>query len=81
MAKINFAKFQVGVKGYIKENWGSPFVVSFIFLLLSAAVLLSLNIFYWAEQIAVFAYYALVIGVTLQVISYLKYKKVGDEVD
>ena len=81
MAKIDFIKIQIRVKGYVKQNWGSPFVVSFIFLLLSAAVLLSLNVSSLAEQIAVYAYYALVIGVALQVVCYLKYKKVSDEVD
>jgi hypothetical protein len=81
MAKIDFSKFQIRVKGYVRENWGSPFVVSFMVLLLGAAVLLSFNISYWAEQIAVYAYYALVIGVALQVVCYLKYKKVSDEVE
>jgi hypothetical protein len=81
MAKIDFIKFQIRVKGYVKENWGSPFVVSFIFLLLSAAVLLSVNMSYWAEQIAVYAYYALVVGVALQVVCYVKYKKVSDKDD
>ncbi len=81
MAKINFIDFQIRVKGYVKENWGSPFVVSFIFLLLSAATLLSLGISYWAEQIAVYAYYALVIGIVLQILCYIKYKKISAEAD
>jgi hypothetical protein len=79
MSKIDFIKFQIRVKGYVRENWGSPFVVCFMILLFSAAVLLSLNISYWAEQIAVYAYYAIVIGVALQIVCYLKYKKVSDE--
>ena len=81
MAKINFVTFQIRVKGYVRENWGSPFVVGFIFLLLSAAILLSLGISYWAEQIAVYSYYALVIGVVLQIVCYIKYKKVSDDED
>jgi hypothetical protein len=81
MLKIDFIKFQIRVKGYVKENWGSPFIVGFIFLLLSAATLLSLGISYWAEQIAIYAYYALVVGVALQIVCYLKYKKTSDEVD
>ncbi len=79
MAKINFIDFPIRVKGYVRENWGSPFVVGFIFLLLSAATLLSLDISYWAEQVAIYAYYALVIGVVLQIVCYIKYKKVSDE--
>ena len=81
MSKIDFIKFQIRVKGYVRENWGSPFVVCFMILLLSAAVLLSLNISYWAEQIAIYAYYALVIGVALQIGCYVKYKKVSDEAE
>ena len=79
MAKIDFVKFHI--REYVKENWGSPFIVSFIILLLSAATLLSLGVSYWAEQIAIYAYYVLVIGVLLQIVCYLKYKKANDEVD
>ncbi len=81
MAKIDFVNFQIRVKDYVKENWGSPFIVGFILLLLSAATLLSLDASYWAEQIAVYAYYALVIGVVLQIVCYLKYKKNSVDVD
>ena len=79
MGKINFYTLQTNAKGYVKENWGSPFVVGFIFLLLSVAVLLSVGSSYWAEEVAVYAYYSLVVGVILQLVCYLKYNRNNDQ--
>jgi heme/copper-type cytochrome/quinol oxidase subunit 4 len=79
MAQVNTKAIQIRAKEYFKANWGSPFIVGFIVLLLSAATLLSLGSSYWAEQIAVYAYIALVIGVVLQLVCYLKYKKSSEE--
>lgn len=79
MEKIDVSKFQTKLKGYVRENWGSPFIVGFIFLLLTAAVLLSAGSSYWAEDVAVYAYYSLVAGVVLQLVCYLKYKKNNNE--
>ena len=79
MAQVNTKAIQIRAKEYVKENWGSPFIVGFIVLLLTAATLLSLGSSDWAEQIAVYAYSALVIGVVLQLVSYLKYKKSSEE--
>ena len=75
MSKIKYNMLQAKAKAYVKENWGSPFIVAFIFLLLSAAVLLSVNSSFWAEEVAVYAYYSLVAGVVLQLVCYIKYKK------
>ena len=81
MRKIDFNTLQTKTKGYVKENWGSPFIVGFIFLLLTAAVLLSVGSSYWAEEVAVYAYYSLVAGVVLQLVCYLKYKRnISEEV-
>jgi hypothetical protein len=44
-------------------------------LLLAAAVSLSLGLPYLADAIAVYAYYALVAGVVLQLACFLKYRK------
>ena len=79
MSKINFDTLQTKTKGYVKENWGSPFVVGFIFLLLSVAVLLSVGSSYLAEEVAVYAYYSLVVGVVLQLACYLKYNRNNDQ--
>lgn len=81
MIKINFNELQTKAKGYVRENWGSPFIVGFILLLLTAAVLLSVGSSYWAEEVAVYAYYSLVAGVVLQLACFLKYKRnTADEV-
>jgi uncharacterized membrane protein len=60
---------------YIKNNWGAPFIVGFMILLIAAATIQSLGITSAANQIALYAFYTLVVGVMLQFISYLKYKK------
>jgi hypothetical protein len=75
MIQIDHSKTIYGVKNYIKENWGFPFIMGFMFLLVGAAISLSLGLFSLADNIAVFAFYALVIGVISQIICFLKYKK------
>jgi hypothetical protein len=62
------------IKGYIKQNWGSPFVVAFMLLLIVAAVYLSAGLSSLANTVAAYAYYALVAGVFLQLASFLKYR-------
>ena len=66
------------VKGYVKENWGSPFIVGFMLLLIVAAVSLSAGLSSLADTVAVYAYYALVAGVFLQLASFLKYRGKSD---
>jgi hypothetical protein len=73
--QINLSSFQTKLKEYVRQNWGSPFIVVFILLLLTAAVLLSAGSAYLAEEIAVYAYYTLVAGVLLQIVCFVKYGK------
>ena len=82
MTQIGFNKIMLKVKGYVKENWGSPFIVGFMLLLVVAAVYLSAGWSSLADTVAVYAYYALVAGVVLQLACFLKYhrKSDGDEV-
>ncbi|MDG7045655.1 MAG: hypothetical protein JRN32_02410 [Nitrososphaerota archaeon] len=54
---------------YLKSNYGVPFVVAFIVLLVAAAVFESLGTGGIANTLAEYAYFAIVIGVVLQVIS------------
>ena len=63
------------VKDYVKENWGAPFVVGFMALLIVAAVSLSMGYVVLADEVAVYAYYALVVGVALQLACFLKYRE------
>jgi heme/copper-type cytochrome/quinol oxidase subunit 4 len=75
-----FAKeFPARVKAYTRENWGAPFIVGFMLLLMVAAVSLSMGLAVLADGIAIAAYYALVAGVVLQLVCFLKYNKKNGE--
>ena len=78
MTQVGFNKIMLKVKGYVKENWGSPFIVGFMLLLIVAAVSLSAGLSSLADTVAVYAYYALVAGVFLQLASFLKYRGKSD---
>jgi len=82
MTQNGLNKIMIKVKIYIKENWGSPFIVGFMLLLVVAAVSLSAGWSSLADTVAVYAYYALVAGVFLQLACFQKYrgKSDGDEV-
>jgi hypothetical protein len=79
MTQIGFNKIMLKVKGYVKENWGSPFIVGFMLLLIVAVVSLSASLSSLADTVAVYAYYALVAGVFLQLASFLKYRGKSDD--
>jgi len=68
-------KIPVRVKGYVRENWGALFIVGFMLLLMIAAAILSMGLAAIADEVAVYAYYALVVGVVLQLACFLKYNK------
>ena len=59
---------------YTLSNWGSPFVLAFIVLLLASAVILSEGQSDLANTLAIYAFYALVIGVVLQIVSSVEYR-------
>lgn len=75
MTQNNSSKILVKIKGYVKENWGSPFIISFIVILLCAGISLSVGLIYQADAMVVYAFYVLVIGVALQLVCHLNYKK------
>jgi len=58
---------------YLKGNWGAPFIIAFMVMLITCAYLLAYGNEAVANGLAVYAYYFLVIGVVLQLICYLKY--------
>ena len=82
MTQNAFNKIMIKVKGYVRENWGAPFIVGFMLFLVVAAVSLSAGLSSVADTAAVYAFYVLVVGVFLQLASFLKYrgKSDGDEV-
>jgi hypothetical protein len=59
---------------YTRRNWGIPFIIGFILLLIISAVELSLNLMEDSDAVAAYAFYSLVIGIFLQIISFIKYK-------
>jgi heme/copper-type cytochrome/quinol oxidase subunit 4 len=67
------------IKSYVRENWGAPFILGFILLLLIAAGSLSIGFVALADDVAIIAYCALVAGVVLQLLCFLKYNKKSGE--
>jgi hypothetical protein len=65
-------RFLVWARGYFRENWGAPFVLGFMFLLLVAVVLLIVGLKWTAEGVANYAYFVLVVGVVLQLVCSLR---------
>jgi len=61
------------IKKYFRENWGAPLFIEFILLLMVAAASLSIGLESLANEVAICAYYALVAGVVLQFVCFLKY--------
>jgi hypothetical protein len=55
------------LKSYFKENPGTPFILGFMVLLVSAAVLLVAGKSDEANATAVYAFYAIVLGIIIQV--------------
>lgn len=79
-------KFRVGGKdytldvssalfGYVRDNWGAPFIAVFMIMLIACAGFLASGLSSLANDVAVYAYYFLVAGVVLQLASYLKYER------
>jgi hypothetical protein len=73
MSKDSAKKILAKIKGYVRENWGAPFVVAFMLLLVVAAASLAIGLDFLANEVAVYAYFALVAGVVLQLVCFLKY--------
>ena len=54
---------------YLRANLGAPFIIVFIFLMTRAATHVMYGLVKTANEIAIYAYYALVIGIILQLVS------------
>jgi hypothetical protein len=66
MTQKIFNKTMLRIKGHVKDNWGSPVLVM---------SMLSIGLSPLANDIAIFAYYALVVGVILELFCFLKYRQ------
>jgi heme/copper-type cytochrome/quinol oxidase subunit 4 len=73
--------FPLRAKGYVRENWGAPFIFGFMLLLVVAAVSLTTGLDALADEVAVYAYCALVAGVVLQLVCFLKFGEKGGDKD
>jgi len=58
---------------YFRQNIGAPLVIVFQILLLSCAALLISGYSNLANEVAIYAYYSLVMGIVLQLASLLRY--------
>lgn len=68
------------IKSYVKSNPGAPLIISFIVLLIFSAVSLVQGNSAFANELAIYAYYALVGGVVLQIASFvIKRSKEGEQ--
>jgi heme/copper-type cytochrome/quinol oxidase subunit 4 len=77
MSADSAEKILAKIRGYVRENWGAPFVLGFMVLLVAAVVLMIMGLQYSAEEVANFAYFALVSGVVLQLVCFLKHGEKG----
>jgi hypothetical protein len=75
-----FCKVQVKIEGYVKENWGFPFIAGFMVLLVAAAAFLAAGWTSLADAIAVCAYFALVAGIIVQLVCFSKNKRKNEGV-
>jgi hypothetical protein len=67
--------FPAKVKGYVRENWGAPFITGFMIILLVAAASMVTGSESVASELANYAFFALVVGFVLQLVCFLKYNK------
>jgi len=63
------------IGAYFKGNWGAPFVIGFMVLLTVTAMSVSMGLEFFANQMATYSYYALSVGVVLQIVSFAKEQK------
>jgi hypothetical protein len=75
--RVSVRRFLVWTKEYLRENWGAPFVLCFMALLLAAAICLAFGLEWWANEVAVYAYCSLVVGVVLQLVYFWKSNRKG----
>ena len=75
---FSMKEFLPKVKRYFRENLGAPFIIGFQILLLVCAGLLIFGNAELANGVATGAYFLLVIGVVLQLVSFLRHGKDGE---
>jgi heme/copper-type cytochrome/quinol oxidase subunit 4 len=81
MLENSAEKIALKVKGYVGKNWGAPFIIGFMVILLVAASSMATGLESLADELAIYAYYALVVGVVLQLVCFLRYNKRNGQTD
>jgi hypothetical protein len=71
-------KVKASTAAYFRENLGAPFIFGFMALLMICAGLLIQGNSGLANELAVYAYYLLLVGVFLQLASFLRHGKGGE---
>jgi len=64
---------------YFRQNPGALFIIVFQLLLSACAILLIGGYSSLADDVAVYAYYSLVVGVLLQLVSFIKHREKNPE--
>lgn len=76
---FSIKQFLLRVNRYFRENLGAPFIIVFQGLLLVCAGLLVQGNAGLANELAVYAYYLLVVGVVLQLVSFVRHGKEAEQ--
>jgi heme/copper-type cytochrome/quinol oxidase subunit 4 len=72
---------ETGFGKYVRRNWGAPLIVGFMLLLVVAAVSMAMGLDFVADDLAVCAYCALIVGVILQLVCFLSFGEKGEGED
>jgi hypothetical protein len=67
------------LKRHFRENLGAPLIIFFDVMLLICTFLLVQGYLDLADQVAVYALYSLVVGVALQLVSFLRHQEKTSE--
>ncbi len=70
--RLSPREFLPKAQRYFRDNLGAPFVIGFQVFLLMAAGLLTVGNSVLANDVAVYAYFLLVTGIILQLVSFLR---------
>ena len=74
MHKILNNETRAKIREYVTKNWGAPFIIGFICLLIVAAGLLATGLATQAEVVGALSYFTLAAGLILQFACFLRYE-------
>jgi hypothetical protein len=70
--KGTLRSFSVWAKRFFRANLGAVFILGFQVLLVACAAMLAFGFSFLAENVAVVAYFLLVVGVVLQLVCFVR---------